>query len=244
MKTWSAFWSCSCPDVGGYCIQTRPPQVLVGIVVALLLLAVPPHAGAQVQPMTHAADRSVRAAFAESFDRPRPAHRNATAAQDTNEGRTPRGALWRSLAFPGWGQFYNRDYLKIPIVYAALGGVGYLTYSTNDSYLTHRRAALFRLGEERAEEGEPNEWAQFEDEWLTVRAQFGGTVSSAQVRDRRDTLRRNRDLLVILSGVTYALSVIEAYVAAQLKDFDVGEDLGFSVLPGQHGVSTTLRVTF
>jgi len=216
----------------------------MGVVVTLLLVAAPQPSGAQVQPVTHTADGSVRAAFAESFDRPLPARHNAALAQDPDEGRTPRGALWRSLAFPGWGQLYNRDYLKIPIVYAALGGVGYLTYSTNDSYLTHRRAALFRLGQEQAAEGEPNEWAQFEDEWLTVRAQFGGTVSSAQVRDRRDTLRRNRDLLIILSGATYALAVVEAYVAAQLKDFDVGEDLRFSVLSGQHGVSTTLRVTF
>lgn len=222
----------------------RLPSWLLCGMVALVLLAAPPCAHAQLQPETHTAERSVQAAFAEGFDRPLPATRNAASAQDTNNGRTPRGALWRSLAVPGWGQLYNRDYFKIPIVYAALGGVGYLTYSTNDSYLTHRRAALFRLGQEQAEEGEPNEWAQFESEWQTVRAQFGGDVSSAQVRDRRDSLRRNRDLLIILSGVTYALSVVEAYVAAQLKDFDVGEDLSFSVMPAQDGVATTLRVTF
>lgn len=212
--------------------------------VALLLLLGSPPAAAQAQPLMPTADRSVRAAFAESFDRPLPVHRNVSSAQDTNDGRTPRGALWRSLAVPGWGQLYNRDYLKIPIVYAALGGVGYLTYATNDNYLTHRRAALFRLGQEQTDDGEPNPWAQFESEWQTVREEFGGTVTSAQVRDRRDTLRRNRDLLIILSGVTYALSVVEAYVAAQLKDFDVGDDLGLSLLPGRHGVSTTLRVTF
>jgi len=210
----------------------------------LALLWHPPSAEAQGTLPELSEAMSVSAHLAQHFDRTVPAERNAVAGADTNDVRSPRGALWRSLAFPGWGQFYNRDYFKIPIVYAALGGVGYLTYTTNSNYITHRRAALFRLGEEQADEGEPNEWAQFEDEWLTVRDQFGGTVSSGQVRERRDTLRRNRDLLIILSAATYALSVVEAYVAAQLKDFDVGDDLGFTVGPTPDGFSTTLRVTF
>jgi hypothetical protein len=33
---------------------------------------------------------------------------------------SPRGALWRAAAAPGWGQLYNRQYYKIPFVYAGL----------------------------------------------------------------------------------------------------------------------------
>ncbi len=229
-----------------YCRNTRRlvGQVSVGLVVMALLVA-PAQAQLTTDPATSDtwATGSVSLTLSEAFDQPALSHDERE--ENASSPRTPRGALWRSIAFPGWGQFYNRDYFKIPIVYAALGGVGYFTYSTNDSYITHRRAALFRLGEEQAEaDNGENEWEHFEDEWLAVRDNFGGTVSSAQVRDRRDTLRRNRDLLIILSGFTYALSVLEAYVAAQLQDFDVGEDLGFSVLPSTHGVSTQIQLRF
>ena len=38
-------------------------------------------------------------------------------------------ALILSAVLPGAGQVYNRQAWKIPIIYAAIGGVGYYTYS-------------------------------------------------------------------------------------------------------------------
>ena len=35
------------------------------------------------------------------------------------ERKSPMGALLRSVAFPGWGQFYNRKYLKSAVVFGA-----------------------------------------------------------------------------------------------------------------------------
>jgi len=36
------------------------------------------------------------------------------------ESRSPRGAMLRSLAFPGWGQFYNGQYIKSVIVLSTI----------------------------------------------------------------------------------------------------------------------------
>ncbi|MFH1010668.1 MAG: DUF5683 domain-containing protein [bacterium] len=33
-------------------------------------------------------------------------------------GKSPTGALLRSLAFPGWGQFYNEEYLKAALAFS------------------------------------------------------------------------------------------------------------------------------
>ena len=45
----------------------------------------------------------------------------------------PRIATRRSLIIPGWGQAYNREYWKIPIVYAALA-IPVYTYFYNTNY--------------------------------------------------------------------------------------------------------------
>jgi len=37
---------------------------------------------------------------------------------------SPRGALWRAAVAPGWGQIYNRDYIKVPFVWAGLAEIG------------------------------------------------------------------------------------------------------------------------
>jgi len=44
---------------------------------------------------------------------------------EAREPKTPTRALLYALALPGLGQAYNGKYWKIPIVWAALGGVGY-----------------------------------------------------------------------------------------------------------------------
>jgi len=47
---------------------------------------------------------------------------------------SPRKAMFFSLALPGLGQAYNKKYFKIPIVYAALGGVGYWIHFNTGLY--------------------------------------------------------------------------------------------------------------
>src|SRR5665213_7413 len=42
-------------------------------------------------------------------------------ALDTTVKFNPKVALFRSAILPGWGQFYNKKYWKIPIIYGALG---------------------------------------------------------------------------------------------------------------------------
>ena len=43
-------------------------------------------------------------------------------------------AIMYALVLPGLGQAYNKKYYKIPIVYAALGGIGYILYYNNTNY--------------------------------------------------------------------------------------------------------------
>jgi hypothetical protein len=50
----------------------------------------------------------------------------------------PRTASIMSAILPGLGQVYNRKYWKVPIIYAGLGGLGYLFYVNQTQYVEYR----------------------------------------------------------------------------------------------------------
>ncbi|QXD14085.1 hypothetical protein GQ464_011510 [Rhodocaloribacter litoris] len=178
----------------------------------------------------------------------RPARAQALAdTSATPESHSPRGALWRAAVLPGWGQIYNRQYYKLPIVY---GGLGFLTWTAlnlHDEYILYRQAFQYKAFQELVESGQldENPRAEFEDAYNRLAARFG-PISSAPLRARRDNLRRNRDLTILALGLAYGLQILDAYVSAHLFDFDVGEDLTLRLHPAVQpaGMTATLRVTF
>ena len=48
--------------------------------------------------------------------------------------KSPMGAFWRSAIIPGWGQFYNESYWKIPIVWGVSAWFIYLWTDRNNFY--------------------------------------------------------------------------------------------------------------
>ncbi len=144
---------------------------------------------------------------------------------------SPKGALWRTAAVPGWGQYYNRQYYKIPFVYAGLAGLAFRIYRSQQQYLLFDRAHLFGLGRER--EGEGNPYEQYESQFNKVREEvfLGGTVRLSEVRNQRDQFQRRRNLAILGAGLFYALTLLDAYVSAHLLTFDVDEELAVRVRP-------------
>jgi len=148
---------------------------------------------------------------------------------------SPRGALWRAAAVPGWGQLYNRQYLKMPFVYAGLAGGGYAVYEMNRRYLLFRHANLFKIGQNRAGEDGENPFGNFEGDYNRAVERLGGErvggdVSGRQLRRLRDKYRRWRDLSILGTGLFYALTILDAYISAHLLTFDVG-DVALDVRP-------------
>ena len=52
-----------------------------------------------------------------------------------------------------------------------------------------------------------------------------------EIRNRKDLYRRQRDLSIFAFIGVYLLSVIDAYVDAELSDFDISKDLGLKIEP-------------
>lgn len=166
---------------------------------------------------------------------------------------SPRGALIRAAVLPGWGQFYNRQYLKIPVVVGGLGAVTAIALNLNSQYLTFRHAYLYAYYNDPAKD-RPEEFCEcYAGDYRKALARFGEAVAAGDdqsqrarwaptFRQYRDVFRRNRDLTYFGIGVVYGLTLLDAYVSANLLDFDVGEDLSLSVTPAPSGVSATLRL--
>lgn len=158
------------------------------------------------------------------------------------DDHSPGGALWRAAAIPGWGQYYNHEYYKIPIVWAGLGGLTASAIVVNRQYLLYRHTYHFLA---RRENGVPV-FPEYESDFLKLIQDIGITRERAEAsvgtfRQSRDNLRRNRDLLYIGIGLFYGLTILDAYVSAHLLQFDVGEDLTLYVQPVPAGLSASLR---
>lgn len=182
----------------------------------------------------------------------------ATSAQpDTtfSADRRPKKALVRALV-PGWGQLYNRQYLKMPIVYAGLGLIGAGAVYANGRYLRYRHAYLFTA--RRNDAGQPV-FPQYAGDYALLLSELDLPPESTldtqeiarrrarlepQFRTQRDNFRRNRDLLYIGIGLWYGLTILDAYVSAHLFDFEVGEDLAVHMdfRPGLGEFSATIML--
>ena len=54
------------------------------------------------------------------------------------------------------------------------------------------------------------------------------------LKNRQSTMRRYRDYSILATVVVYALSIIDAYVDAQLFDYDISPDLSINLEPQIH----------
>ncbi|SRR5574344_228858 len=139
-------------------------------------------------------------------------------ASSVEKKHSPRTAALLSTFIPGSGQIYNGSWWKTPIIYAGFGGIGYGLYFYQDYYKSFK-TAYNDYRDPFLEQGltPPN------DTILTVRSQTG--YSPSAVQQGRDYYRKYRDLCIIGIGVWYLANILDAYVEAQLFEFDVSDDL-------------------
>ena len=134
-------------------------------------------------------------------------------------------ALWLAMVVPGGGQIYNRKYWKLPIVYGGFVGCAYALGWNNKMYKDYSQAYLDIMDDD------PNT-KSYED-FLPMNSSIAGQEERFKeiFRKRKDAYRRQRDLSIFAFIGVYLLSVIDAYVDAELSDFDITKDIGLKVEP-------------
>jgi hypothetical protein len=138
----------------------------------------------------------------------------------------PKRALWLALVIPGGGQIYNRKYWKLPIVYGGFIGCLYAMNWNNSMYKDYSQAYLDLM------DNDPG--TQSYNQFLHLGMQITPANQSRYediFKKRKDKYRRWRDLSFFVMVGVYALSVIDAYVDAELSVFDISEDLSLRVEP-------------
>lgn len=121
--------------------------------------------------------------------------------------------VWpKSAILPGWGQVVNKQAWKIPIIYGAFAGIAWYGANQHQSYIDYRAAYYNSV---------PGRTDQI----------YGGTRPDLEglppelLRFNRNSYRNRRDLSIIVFVAAWGLNVVDAYVFAHLRDYDVGPDL-------------------
>lgn len=138
----------------------------------------------------------------------------------------PTRAVIYSAIFPGLGQIYNRKYWKLPIVYGGFLGFSY-AITWNGKYYTDYSNGYKDIMDE---DPETNSWKNFLPYGVDPETVDKAWLTSVMKR-RKDFYRRYRDLSIIGTVAMYALSMLDAYVDAQLFDFNISSDLSLRVEP-------------
>lgn len=135
----------------------------------------------------------------------------------------PRIATRRSLILPGWGQAYNREYWKVPVVWAALGtAAGFWIY--NNTWYKRTRFAF-----ELVADTNTARYNEIHPKLFSTRT--GLPLDAYSLQLYRNEFRKNRDYSLLYFIVIWGLNVADATVFGHLKEFDVSDDLSLKVKP-------------
>jgi len=142
-----------------------------------------------------------------------PATADSIPARKLFQPDAKKAGLYSALV-PGMGQLYNRQYWKVPVIYAGLGVATYFFIKNNNDYNRYRKAYVSRLN------NNPN-----------ARDEFTGILSTAAVKQYQDDAKRYLDMTVLFTAIGYAGQILEAIAGAHLRNFDISPDLSMQVRP-------------
>ena len=152
-----------------------------------------------------------------------------------------RKAVFRSMIIPGWGQagnglnFYRG--LKIAAIYTG-GTMLALSYIDNNNNY-HQYLAEVQYRALHGDQPKPGNGLE-------------SYSNTAGITTAKEIFRRNREVVVFSFVALYAVNIIEAYVDARLKYFDIGNESALKFSPtminsntmyGYHSFAPALKIS-
>lgn len=128
----------------------------------------------------------------------------------------PKKAGLYSALVPGLGQAYNRQYWKVPVVYAGLAIAGYFFIDNLNNYQSYRKAYIGRIN---------NPYPT--DKYAVPKLIY----STDQLQQLQNDYSKYLDMTALFTTIGYALQVLDAVTSAHLKNFDISRDISMKVRP-------------
>lgn len=126
----------------------------------------------------------------------------------------PKKAGMYSSILPGWGQAYNRQYWKVPVIYVGVAAAGYFLQYNFRQYRTYRRAYIYRIDTDQ-----------------NTTDEFVGIYTTDDLRNLQDTYRDYIDMTVLLTALGYGIQILDAVASAHLRNFDISPDISMRFQP-------------
>ena len=156
---------------------------------------------------------------------------------------SPKKAAIRSAIIPGWGQFYNKKYWKIPIIYGALGISGSVFVFNLQNYRDLRFAYKAKYEAQPKSNSAGQTVPGDSTNYFKIKPELMPLDMNA-LRTYRDEYRRNIDYSALFFILLWGLNVVDATVDAHLKSFDVSPDLSFHMKFGHSQMAGTTGFSF
>jgi len=132
--------------------------------------------------------------------------------EDSEKYHSPKKATILAAVLPSAGQFYNKKYWKMPLVYVGFGiSLYYLDRNLGDIKFTRE-----------------NLLAETDMDPSTINITG---LSATELASDLNASKRLRDLSYFAIAGVYILQIVDANVDAHLWHFDVSDDLSITAMP-------------
>lgn len=137
----------------------------------------------------------------------------------------PKKAMWLAIVIPGGGQIYNRKFWKLPIVYGGFLGCMYALNWNNTMYRDYSQAYIDIM--------DSDENTKSYENFVPIGYDVNANIDRLKdvFQRKKNYYRRYRDMSVFCMIGVYALSILDAYIDAELSSFDISRDLSMKVHP-------------
>ena len=143
----------------------------------------------------------------------------------------PMRAVWMGAIVPGLGQIYNRSLWKLPIVYGGFMGCVYAITWNNNLYTEYKQAYIDIVNDVELSTDPKRSYNAILPKGYTINMMGGRQTYTSTLNNKQTVYRRYRDISIVATVAVYVLSLVDAYVDAQLFDFDISPDLSMNVEP-------------
>ncbi len=150
----------------------------------------------------------------------------------------PLRSFWLAMILPGAGQIYNHKYWKLPIVYGGFLGCVY-ALSWNGQMLRDYTQAYLDIMDD-----DPNTASYMKMLPLGYNIEGKEERFKDIFKRKKNYYRKYRDMSLFAFAGVYLISVIDAYVDAELSNFDISRDLSFRWEPTKMNEDNPLAQRF